>query len=163
MRSILLCIFLTLASPFSKGSVITFDIVTPDELAFTVEWGPSPLQGGFFTEQGNNTGLTVIVLEEPDDQFGPVNRVTVDPVGAGFPTTEVAFHFPAYPNVSYGDATISVDSTRDGAPTSISPTADGYGARFVYLADDAPAVPDSGSGLALLGIAACVCLGKRLT
>jgi hypothetical protein len=31
------------------ASVITFDIITPDELAVTVECGRS-LQGGYFTE-----------------------------------------------------------------------------------------------------------------
>jgi hypothetical protein len=160
MRRHLLVLLLVAAAPLARASVITFDTITPNVLGFTVEWGPS-LQGGFFTQSAGPGGPTVMALVEPDDQFGPINRVTIDPLGAGFPTSEVTLLFPNAPSgVNFADAQVTIDSHVPGAPVSITPTADGYGARFVYD-PPGPGVPDGGSTLALLGLAAATCLGWR--
>lgn len=139
MKTLLALLIAAVAYSASAGTITLNDYSGPADYAYTVEWG-SKLDGWSDSFRLPN-GALAFAFEYPWIQMqDAINTVE---------TADVVFRFPNAPqDVSFSSAIITVDTYVRPLPSSVTPTADGYGAVIRY--GGAPvAAPDSGPGMAM--------------
>lgn len=173
MKSLLLSALVCLSAVHDSANAITITVdreTYPSALEFTVTWGPSP-PPNVFVLAPEPIWSDFFFLIEADTLSGywstppPRPYVNVDLwlMHALSPTTSIIegmftvnFLFPSGAAPLFSLATPHINTLSHLPAPTISPTPDGYGARFLFQSFPLQ-IPDGGSsgGLLILGIVTC--------
>ena len=144
--------------PAANGAIITIESATSDSFVYDIEWGPSAPPDHEEIVMDAPGGFRVVAEEFTTTGMFSARSVLV-PSGS--------YYFEGTLNFTQSRAFAPLDIV-PGAylPVSITPTADGYGAHFVFTGMVPPVyppppvdeeVPDGGATLAMLALAFAGC------